>query len=423
MFSEYMPKKDVYRFWGFSMVAILFSAILYRVFFGFLFSLGYLWWESFIWLGFGIGIIYLFFVGPFYHENKAYRETSKLEFYRSNITKDKTTLSNPMLLPVVDKTRIVIDLKDAESLKSRLESELYSVYRSIFMKQKIIEDLSQPNPKNRKSKMNLLAKVSDLIKKLQDPEKTMDAAQIEAQSQEILSEAEGEGMNLEGMLSLDEFNTQKLKEDADFLKNQLGKLDKIVFFHVLLEKPRMFPDETEEDQWDQLLIITEDTAPNLLDTHKARGLYNRWLVNYRLCKMSLVYWRKIGKEMPLFYLDWSQNQSINDNNMMSKLNKESNTYLQLRVDDVWLNHVVEEPDKLRRQKNYFQQKAEALERDMSNTIQDLSETSLIFGDFMADDKMRKLEDKVSKYKKRSWLSWGLVIALIGVFIGVIALIV
>lgn len=408
---------------GYFIFAILFFAVLYRVLFGFLYNISFIWWESFIWLAFGAAVIYYIFVGPFYHENKAYREVSKLSLYRTDVTKDKRTLPNPMNLLVDQKTRIVIDLTDAETVEERLTSRLYNVYRSMYLKQQIVEDLAQSNPDNRKGKLNLMAKVTKMIDQLQNPEKKTSSAELEEYSNDIMESAKKEGVDLSEIIQLDEFNIEQLVEDKKELQRLLGGLEKLVFYHIVLAEPARFPDETEEDEWEEFLIMTEDTTPNLLETHKAKGFYNQWLIHFRQCKMSLVYWRKLATSIPLFYLEYSQNQAINDDHMVSKLNKESNAYIQLQVDGVWMNQIINEPEKLKRQKEHYKQKATSMEHDISNIVQDLAKTSLAFGDFMKEPRIQDLENKVHKYKKRTYAALAAALGIVCIFIAIIAFIV
>jgi hypothetical protein len=424
-FSKYVPKKELYRMYGGLVFAVMFVAVFYRVSFMFLFDIAFVWWETFIWLAFGAVIVYLVFVGPFYHENKAYREVSKLELYRTDVTKDKKTLPNPMNLLVDEVTRIVINLKNgaAESLKDRLTSKLYNVYRSMYLKQQIVEDLSQSNPDNRQGKLNLLSKVSQMIDELQNPERQTSSADLEQYSEDIMTSAKNEGVDLSQLIQLEDFEIEKIAKDKNKLEDLLGELEEIVFYHIVLAEPGKFPDETEEDEWGEFLIMTEDTAPNLLETHKAQGLYDQWLIHYRRCKMSLVYWRKLAKAMPLFYLEYSENQAINDNHMVNKLTKESNAYIQLQVDGVWMNQIINEPESLRRLKDFYEQKAASMEQDMSNMVQKLAKTSLVFGDFMKEERIRELEKTISKYKKRTYGALATVLAVICIFIAIIAFIV
>jgi hypothetical protein len=241
----------------------------------------------------------------------------------------------------------------------------------------------------------------------------MDSDQMEEYHKDIEQSVEQKNIDIANMISLDEFNLGNLEEGSQFLKEDITHLEKIIFYYMRLHKPKSFPNE--DNEWDELLIMTDDDSPDLLRTHKSRGLYDRWLINYRDCKLALIYWRKIAKSFPLFYLDWSQNSMLNKSDLIRKLTKESNGYMQLRVDEVWMNYIVSEPESLRKNKNYFQEKSKQLEQDISRIVQDLSETSVIFGDYLEGYITQKFKKQVSKYKTRSYIALAALGALIVVF--------
>jgi hypothetical protein len=417
---EYIPKQEQYKLIGLSTLLLLPVIIIYRAMVWVLFGLGFGWPEIFIYLA-PLFISAGAYIAPFYYENKAYREVSDLIFYYNYVVGYKKLSNKPLLLAAKDIFRIEIDWEDATSLKKRLTSDQYNTYKELYIKQQIIRNLSDKRGKSQRNHLNLLGKINEYIETLQDPQKNLDQESLEKLSKMVANETEQEHIDLDDLVSSTNFALDHLTEESEFMKKYRETLSNFVLYYVILNEPKLLPDEEEE--WEKVLFITDDKSANLLETHKANGMYNRWLIKYRRCRMTSVYWRKIVKGYPFLYIDWTENQSINKSKTIQKLNKESNAYLQLRVDDVWMNQIISEPESLKRDLEHFRGKAIALEQDLSNIVQDLANTSIIYGDFMANKRQEELKNEIRKYQKRSWIFLATIFGILGLFIAIIALIV
>jgi hypothetical protein len=108
---------------------------------------------------------------------------------------------------------------------------------------------------------------------------------------------------------VEDIEPNKLQDPLRKVQEEKPSLQEAVIYYGVIGDP-----EFANEVWDgrkSVLILTEDSSNDLLETTTKTGYYNDWIVDFEGCQIVLHQLNEInGAAIPVSYLIWSENQVL-----------------------------------------------------------------------------------------------------------------
>jgi len=393
-------KKGIYQYWAIQLLFIGGGYYSFLRFFVFSFLVGYsiCWFDIIIYFVIVIGFISLFWIIPLYMMNKAKDVAAGIKFYDSMIQKGKKEPDN-LALPVRQAYKIDIDFSDSKDIKKWISSRTYEIYLYAFTRQQIEKTYKE---KNKTPSINTLKKLDEIDKKLQliqehpGDQKILTTTELEKEREELTDLVKLDGIDII-YRDYEELDFTKLrKEDLKELKN-------LELYYLLLDSEQHI--SFEEEGFLECFVLIPGSYSELLETHKEEGDYNDWTINISSVFCFWNYWFKPGKNIPVLYLGFSENMGKKTEDLLEKLTVEAFAFIQLQVMKVWVIQTETNQESLEWDAKYYQYKADLMEKNYSNIIQEDADIDLKYSRYFTNKalnieraKSYKAEKKASIYR-------------------------
>jgi len=375
-------------------------------------------WEIAIY-GIIIGFLfYLFAYGPMKGENKAQKHVQAID-YSDAMMRRGTKQPEDKMLPFREVYEIPINYDDNGSLEVKLKSKAYKEHHISFLKSRIKPNVTEKEEvitgDNLKTLLSLLSpKLNELrvkgllenIVKNVDPKKLKKSAD---QNEEI------EALKVEVKDDLKEWDIDEVTDEE---KNTLKDFH---VYYVILDSPQSYEDE--KDSWSELfIVIPHFTYEEAMAAHKGLGFYNGWPVDTRQCFCFWEYLFDLTHEIQVHYLVFSENFDKPYLEPLKTLKANAYAFLQLKVMEVWNNHLIVEPGTLEKKTNFFQDKARSIENALSVVIQDDARSNIAFSKYLGNVIEKTLTAENEKLRRKFLIAIGGILLITLTFGFIIAVI-
>ena len=392
-------------FWGSLRILIFFTVPL-------------LIWEIAIYGGIIGFLFYLFAYGPMKGENKAQKHVQALD-YSDAMMRRGTKKPEDKMLPFREVYKIDISYTDNGSLQVKLKSKAYKEHHISFLKSRIKPNITEKEEiivgDNFKNLLSLLnPKLNELrqkgllnnIVKNEDPKKLKKAAD---QNEEI------EALKGEVKEDLKEWDIKKVTEE------EILALKDLHVYYVILDSPQSWDGEKED--WSELfIIIPHFTYEEAMSAHKGLGFYNGWPVDTRQCFCFWEYLFDLTYEIQVHYLVFSENFDKPYLEPLKKLKANAYAFIQLKVMEVWNNHLIVSPETLEKKTNFFQDKARDIENALSEVVLDDTRTNVAFSKYLKNAQQTRLIAENEKLRRKFLIAIGGILLITLTFGFIIAII-
>jgi len=413
MVLGFQNKQDKYRF--VALITIFFSG--YVLMFRFIFlGLELKWYDLFL---FGTPLVLLFLFSiylPLKGHDTHQTLANKYKWYDSVIVNPE---SEPDIayLPFKKPIKLDIDWSDTESLKEKLEGEMYQSFYRLYIKTQIDKETK----KKKISRSDALKLWTIMDKKIEgdldkNPDKLYDPS-FEKELDDITKQFD---LSTKDIVPTEQFKVEQIEKDLP-LKKEDGVFENLNLFFQPLGQEQSWKDPYGEDHtFDKIFVLINGEQKELLETRTGWGWWNGWRVNTNECITVWTYWFLVNERYPLFYLTFTENEAKNLATKLYEANSKTQTYIQFKVLETWNNFLEIRPERLKKENLKYKQKSKIMENSYFNMLQEDAETKEKFGYFHETEMVQEEKLKTESYKKKYQIALilmtiGFIVA--GIFIG------
>ena len=375
-------------------------------------------WEIAIYGGIIGFLFYLFAYGPMKGENKAQKHVQAID-YSDAMMRRGTKKPEDKMLPFREVYDIPINYDDNGSLEVKLKSNAYKEHHVSFLKSRFKPNVTEKETvvtgDTLKTLLSLLSpKLNELRTKglLENIVKNVDPKKLK-KPKDPNEEIEALTANVTG--DLKEWNPEEVTDEE---KTTLKDLH---VYYVILDSPQSY--EGEKDEWSELfIIIPHFTYEEAMSAHKGLGFYNGWPVDTRQCFCFWEYLFDLTHEIQVHYLVFSENFDKPYLEPLKTLKANAYAFLQLKVMEVWNNHLIVEPETLEKKANFFQDKARSIENALSEVVLDDARSNVAFSKYLGNAVQKGLIADNEKLKRKFLIAIGGILLITLTFGFIIAVI-
>ena len=396
MYGMEVPGKVKYWNYGVFVIMALFYWIMARVaLLFFVLRLVFAWWDILIFCGVIILLCYLFYIAPLQKTQKAQERSSGIDFADSLIQKGKM-IPQEMMMGFDDVYKLAMDFDNDDSLTDRLTSQWYIHYLRIVTIRQIEsnEENQIETPEEVYEVLEKLEAYKEMEKGSKKPEEarkiTLEGIkQIEEEVRNVIYETTE-------LLPLTKFDLEATKKEKGFIEG-VKFLKEQHYYYVKLYEKEIFTGEKGE--WGELMIVLPGPYAEMLKCHKDSTELDGWPVFIKMCWCFWSYWWLVTKEMPILYLNFSENMIKPQLDVLTKINAKVMAYLELKVMDLWMSDLEVRPEYIKKENAYLKSKANIYEDGFSDLIQDQADMDVKYSHFLADKTQNELFSRIEKYKR------------------------
>ena len=323
------------------------------------------------------------------------------------------------MLPFREVYDIPINYDDNGSLEVKLKSSAYKEHHVSFLKSRFKPNVTEKETvvtgDNLKTLLSLLSpKLNELRTKglLENIVKNVDPKKLK-KPKDPNEEIEALTANVTG--DLKEWDPEEVTDE------ETKTLKDLHVYYVILDSPQSY--EGEKDEWSELfIVIPHFTYEEAMSAHKGLGFYNGWPVDTRQCFCFWEYLFDLTHEIQVHYLVFSENFDKPYLEPLKTLKANAYAFLQLKVMEVWNNHLIVEPETLEKKANFFQDKARSIENALSEVVLDDARSNVAFSKYLGNAVQKGLIADNEKLKRKFLIAIGGILLITLTFGFIIAVI-